>query len=74
MENQKFMSGDKVRIVGRAKVYNVVKQNETSGKVQIESEGLRQWVYADWLELYESINFLIKALQYVISLFSKKKI
>ena len=70
----KFMAGDKVTVTGRKKIYEVLKTNETGNKVLVQSNGVQEWVYADWLKLYESLNFIVRAVKYIISLFSKKKV
>lgn len=68
------MAGDKVTVTGRKKIYEVVKSNVNGNKVLVQSDGVQEWVYADWLKLYESLNFIVKAVKYIISLFRKKNL
>lgn len=69
----KFKAGDKVTITGRSKIYEVLKTNDLGNKVLVQTDGVQEWVYADWLKLYESLNFVYKAIKFLISLFKKKK-
>lgn len=73
MLKSKFIKGDKVLVTGRRKVYTVLGTNVDGNKIQIEADGVKEWVYADWLKLYESISLIYKAIVYIISLFKKKK-
>lgn len=69
----KFKAGDKVTVTGRKNIYEVLKTNDVGNKVLVQTDGVKEWVYADWLKLYESINFVYKAIKFVISLFKKSK-